>query len=243
LGYLLEPIYLRFYRNTPIVTISESTQRDLNRFAANKVHVVHPGFSGIPLPEVPLPAEKAKKPTVLYMGRVVPSKRVMDIVKSIHLVSKQVADVQLWIAGSTTPTYLARLERMIRKYQIEKQVFFLGKISFEERQMLMKQAHLLVMASVREGWGLVVIEANAMGTPAVVYKVPGLVDSVQDGKTGLVCQQNTVQNLADQVTRVLIDHTLREKLAEGALEWSRQFTWETNAVNFLNVLETLDDQE
>lgn len=242
LGYLLEPLYLRFYRRTPIITISESTQEDLTRLGADKVYVVHPGVDVTPLPEVPQPGEQAQKPTVLYVGRVVPSKRVADIIAAIHLVSKQVPEVQLWIAGSSSPAYLTRLKRQIRRCQLDKQVHFLGKISFEERQTVMKQAHLLAMASVREGWGLVVIEANAMGTPAVVYKVPGLVDSVQAGKTGLVCQQNTPQNLADLITHGLLDHSLREKLAKGALEWSRQFTWKANAESFLNVLETVYEE-
>lgn len=243
LGYLLEPVYLSFYRRMPIITISESTQKDLNRLGARKVFVVHPGVDVTPLPEAPQPGEKAHKPTVLYVGRVVPSKRVADIIAAIQLVSKRVPEVQLWIAGSGSPSYLARLNRQIKRYQLEKQVHFLGKISFEERQAFMKQAHLLAMASVREGWGLVVIEANAMGTPAVVYKVPGLVDSVQAGKTGLVCRQNTPQDLADQITRGLLDYPLREKLAKGALEWSRQFTWKANAKSFLNVLEAVYEEK
>jgi glycosyltransferase involved in cell wall biosynthesis len=241
LGFLLEPLYLRFYRRTPIITISESTQEDLANLGVEKIYIVHDGVDVTPLPEVPKPGEKAQNPTVLYVGRVVPSKRVADIIKAIYLVSKKVPDVQLWIAGSSNPAYLARLKRQIQQYQLDKQVHFLGKISFEERQALMKQAHLLSMASVREGWGLVVIEANAMGTPAVVYKVPGLVDSVRDGRTGLVCQQNTPQNLADQIIHGLLDNILREKLAEGALEWSRQFTWQTNAKGFLDILEAVDD--
>jgi glycosyltransferase involved in cell wall biosynthesis len=204
--------------------------------------VVHDGVDVTPLSEIPQPGEKAKRPTVLYVGRVVPSKRVANIIAAIYLVSKQVQDVQLWIAGSSNPAYLTRLERQIRQCHLDKQVHFFGKISFEERQTLMKQAHLLAMTSVREGWGLVVIEANAMGTPAVVYKVPGLVDSVQAGKTGLVCQQNTAQNLADQITRELLDHPLREKLAKGALEWSRQFTWQKNAEDFLKVLEGVNHE-
>jgi len=87
-----------------------------------------------------------------------------------------------------------------------------------------------------------VIEANAMGTPAVVYKVPGLVDSVQDGRTGLICLQNSPQGLADQLTRGLLNNSLRESLAQGALEWSRQFTWQENAKGFLNILEGLNHE-
>lgn len=239
LGYLLEPLYLRFYRRTPIITISESTQEDLTRLGADKVYVVHPGVDVTPLPEVPQPGEKAQKPTVLYVGRVVPSKRVADIITAIHLVSKQVPEVQLWIAGSSSPAYLARLKCQIQRYQLDKQVHFLGKISFEERQTIMKQAHLLAMASVREGWGLVVIEANAMGTPAVVYQVPGLRDSVRHGETGLICQTNTPECLAKNILNILIKADLRENLAQGALAWSRKFTWERNAKEMMMMLQEI----
>lgn len=237
LGYLIEPIFLRIYRKTPIVTISESTQDDLRKLGAIKVVVVHPGFSGLPLAELPQILEKAKKPTVLYVGRVVPSKRVNEIIEAIHLVREQVPEVQLQVAGSISRSYLSKLEREVKHFNLENNVTFLGKISFQERQTLMKQAHLLALASVREGWGLVVIEANAFGTPAVVYKVPGLVDSVQDGKTGLITPHNDPQTLAEEISRGLLDDSFREKLSRGALEWSRQYTWQKNAEGFLKVLE------
>jgi len=143
LGYLLEPVYLRLYRRIPIITISESTQKDLNRLGARNVYVVHDGVDVKPLTEVPQPGEKANRPTVLYVGRVVPSKRVADIIEAIHLVSKKVPDVQLWIAGSSNPVYLTRLKRQIQQYQLDEQVQILGKISYAERQTRMKQAHLL----------------------------------------------------------------------------------------------------
>jgi len=237
LGYLIEPLFLRTYRKTPIITISESTRDDLHKLGAKKVVVVHPGFSGVPLSELPKPIEKAQRPTVLYVGRVVPSKRVNEIIKAISLVRERVPEVQLQVAGSISQSYLSKLEREVKNYNLEKNVTFLGKISFHERQTLMKQAHLLALASVREGWGLVVIEANALGTPAVVYKVPGLVDSVQDGKTGLVTPHNDPQSLADKISSGLLDDSFREELSRGALEWSRQFTWQRNAEGFLKFLE------
>ena len=92
------------------------------------------------------------------------------------------------------------------------------------------------MTSVREGWGLVVIEANAMGTPAVVYDVHGLRDSVVDGDTGLVCFENTPSGLAEKIRVLVTYRALRDRLAHGALERSRCFTWEQNAAEFQCVL-------
>jgi glycosyltransferase involved in cell wall biosynthesis len=235
-GYLLEPILLRFYRRTPFITISDSTKNDLSRIGVDEVHVINPGLDIKPLADIPKHEEKAFHPTVIYVGRVVPSKRVVDIIEAIYLVQKQVPDVQLWIVGSSDPAYHAKLENLINKCELDTSVHFFGKVPLEKRQLLMKQAHILVMASVREGWGLVVIEANAVGTPAVVYNVPGLVDSVQDNATGLVCRQNSPKELANQITRILIDHSLRDKLGMEALRRSHQFTWQKNAQNFLNTL-------
>jgi len=55
------------------------------------------------------------------------------------------------------------------------------------RSELLRSCSTTWYTSVREGWGLVITEANCHGTPAVVYRVPGVVDAVKDGVTGLVC--------------------------------------------------------
>ena len=236
LGYRLEPCYLRTYRNTPSIVVSESTWQDLNALGFRKVHVVLDGVGVAPLAEVPSRAEKAGRPTVLYIGRVVPSKRVTDVVQAVHLLRAQVPQVQLWIVGKGEPDYIAQLQCQAEEYGLARQVRFWGRVSAAQKLELFRSAHVVALASVREGWGLVVIEANAVGTPAVVYRVPGLVDSVQDETTGLVCRENTAQNMAEQLCRVLLDIELQERLSQQALEWSRQFTWERNAREFLSVL-------
>ena len=55
---------------------------------------------------------------------------------------------------------------------------------------------------MREGWGLNVIEANAMGTPAIVYPVGGLVDSTLHDETGLVTRGETPESLADAILEI-----------------------------------------
>lgn len=106
--------------------------------------------------------------------------------ETVHLVQKDVPDVQLWVVGDGNPQYVAKLRRQIRQYRLNGHVQFWGKVTAEKNFELMKQAHVIAMTSIREGWGLVVIEANSARTPAVVYNVPGLRDSVLDGETGLI---------------------------------------------------------
>jgi glycosyltransferase involved in cell wall biosynthesis len=98
------------------------------------------------------------------------------------------------------------------------------------------RSHALVLPSVREGWGLVVTEANSLGTPCVGYDVSGLRDSVKDGETGLLAEAGNVDDLADKIIMFLTDDTLRERLSRNALDYSRRFSWDESAKVFLEIL-------
>lgn len=111
-----------------------------------------------------------------------------------------------------------------------------GIKAFRLVQKRFPQAHVLIHPSVREGWGLVVIEANAMNTPAVVYNVPGLRDSTKNGVTGLICVQNTPENLAKNVIKLLKDKSLYKTLQRNAHQWSKNFTWDKTAKECLRFL-------
>jgi glycosyltransferase involved in cell wall biosynthesis len=84
-------------------------------------------------------------------------------------------------------------------------------------------------ASVKEGWGLTMLEANACGTPTVATRVPGLVDSVVDGETGLLVPYGDQAALTAALVRVLADEPLRRRLGEGGRRFAVNFTWEAAA--------------
>jgi hypothetical protein len=83
----------------------------------------------------------------------------------------------------------------------------------------------LATASVKEGWGLTVLEAAACGTPAVATDAPGLRDSVRDGETGLLVPPDDPAALARALGRVLGDAALRERLGRAAVVWAARFEW------------------
>src|SRR5260370_30061312 len=105
----------------------------------------------------------------------------------------------------------------------------------------MAAAHVLLMTSVREGWGLVVSEANACGTPAIVYDVPGLRDSVIHDQTGLIVQPSP-SAMADAMIRLWDDRDLYQKLASQARITSRRFTLDGTANAFSQRLNALVTQ-
>ncbi len=236
LGYILEPWYLRLYRGTPTVAVSESTRQDLLDLGFQRVYLVEDGVDVTPLVDLPAQDQKEENPTVIYVGRLVPSKRVIDIVEAIAQVRAHIPNVQLWLVGDGTRAYVRRLKKLVSDYGLKNSVRFWGKVSHEQKVQLLTRAHTLALTSVREGWGLVVIEANAVGTPAIVYNVHGLRDSVRHGQTGLVCKAETPRELAASLRTILTWDELRTTLSRGALDWSRCFNWGKNAAEFLSVV-------
>ena len=91
--------------------------------------------------------------------------------------------------------------------------------------------------SLAEGWGLTVLEANSVGTPAVAYDVPGLRDSVRDKMTGWLVPPGT--SLAAVLTGALAELTdpgQRRRYCDQSRRWARSFSWDSSAERLAAVL-------
>lgn len=241
LGYLAEPLYLRAYRRTPAIVASPSTRDDLLELRfCSRIDVFPQALDAVPLDSLPPMTEKDSRPTLIYVGRVVPSKRVHHLVEALAaLRHEHGCDARLQIVGSGEPAYQDRLLALARRLNVQEHVELLGRVSFEAKLDLLQRAHLFVMASVREGWGLVITEAASRGTPAVVYDVPGLRDSTIDGVTGVVCKNSSPESLAAAAATLLQDQALYARLREQAWERSMQVTYDQTARAILASLQEM----
>jgi glycosyltransferase involved in cell wall biosynthesis len=234
LGFVSEPWYLRIYRRTPVVTVSRSTKEDLRSLGfLGPITVIPEGLNPIRVPLV----RKEARPTFLYVGRLSPSKRVADVVKAFALF-RRASPGKLWIAGNSPDKYLGQLIRLVDRLGLNDDVQFFGRVANDEKHSLMARAHALVLASAREGWGLVVTEANACGTPAIVYDVPGLRDSVRNGETGLVVRRNP-EALAEAMIRLSCDGIEYARLATSARAWSNTFSYDLTTDAFAGAMAQL----
>ncbi len=169
--YVLEPKWLRSYRDQPVLAVSESTKASIERFGVHNVTVVPEGFEPpVSVPDVP----KDERPTLVWCARHVPYKRPLDAIEAFEVARQQIPDLQLWMIGGGPD-----LETAQAKAADIDGVTVFGRVDEDEKVRLMAAAHLHIATSVREGWGLVVTEAAAVGTPTVSYDVPGLRDSTR----------------------------------------------------------------
>ena len=219
------------YHRTPIVTLSESSKAELVHdlhFKADRVTVVPPGIDPRFAPE----GEKSPDPLVVAVGRLVPVKRYDMLIDALVALKPRHPALQAVIAGEG----YARidLEAQIRAARAEDWISLPGRIDDDEVVDLYRRAWVLSMTSSREGWGMIVTEAAACGTPAVVTRVPGFVDAVVGGRTGLLA--DTREELTAGLDTVLSDSALRARLGTAAREHAARYTWEATARGTLEVL-------
>ena len=188
--YLLEPAWLRAYRDVPVVTVSESSRESLAEYGLRRVTVVPEGW----VPARPVPVKKESVPTVVFIGRLSANKRPEHAIRAFGLARRQLPEAQMWVIGSGPEE--ARLRKMAGPG-----VTFLGRVPEEEKRERLGRAHALVATSVREGWGLVVTEAAASGTVAIGYDVAGLRDSI--GASGGILTPADPASLAAGLVRLL----------------------------------------
>lgn len=234
IGYLLEPIYLWSLRKQKVITISESTKQDLMRYGFKEanISIISEGIEIEPVADLNL-EEKFPNPTMLCLGVFREMKRTDHVVRAFEIAKQTIPNLELVLAGDSEGLYAQSVLKAIQDSPYRADIKYAGKVDAEYKIRLYRSAHVLCVASVKEGWGLVVTEANSQGTPAVVYNVDGLRDSVRHGVTGYVTPANTPEALAQGVVELLSDTEQYSSLQKNAWEWSREITFEKGYREFL----------
>jgi glycosyltransferase involved in cell wall biosynthesis len=239
LGWWLEStVAPRAYRRARYVAVSESTRQELAGLGVREeaITVVHNGAG--PLPATP-PAPRAAVPTVCVLGRLVPHKRVEFALEAVARIRRRLPSLRLDVVGRGW--WEPRLRETAERLGLGDAVRFHGFVGEVTKRELLASAWVLAMPSIKEGWGLAVMEAAAHGTPAVgLRSAGGLGESILDGETGLLAEG--AEEFTARIEQVLTDDGLRRSLGEAARLRCATFTWERAADEFAAVLDAAVDQ-
>ncbi len=237
-GFVFEPFIFLIYKNTPFMTGSESAKKEVSKFGVplkNITVVPH----GVILSKKHVKYSKPKTPVITYLGILSRDKGVEDVIDCFSILAKN-HDYKFWIIGKPeTLGYFEKIKNKVRQYNLENKITFWGYVSPEKKFELLGKSTILVNPSVHEGWGLVNIEANSMGTPVVSYNSAGLVDSVSDGQSGIVLKENIPNAMAIGIVDLLTKNEKYKKLSTGALGWSKKFSWEKSRQISLKLINSL----
>jgi glycosyltransferase involved in cell wall biosynthesis len=240
-GYFIEKLQLLvlalFFRGR-VVTVSESTAGELVRhgFKRKQITIIREAVTTQPLKSLASSKSKETRFTVMAIGmRKV--KRPDHVVKAFDIFQARHPDTCLWLTGwggiqDTLQAYVGR--RGIRN------VTFLGRVTDEQRDDFLERSHVLCVSSIREGWGLVVIEANARGTPVIGYDVPGLRDALAF-KNGWLAQPSP-KGMADQLEtayELWMTDPVRYDIIRGrCVETARSFSFDHTFDDFRGGMES-----
>ncbi|MDZ7673470.1 MAG: glycosyltransferase family 4 protein [Acidimicrobiales bacterium] len=221
----------RIYRRSQIVTLSNSSKRELVEelgFDDDRVAVVPPGVDARFTPG----GARASAPTLVAVGRLVPPKRVDELIRAAAEARRSVPDLRLEIVGEGFEH--VTLEALIADLGADDWVELVGRCSDDELVRRYRRAWILASASSHEGWGMSVTEAAACATPAVVTDIAGHRDAVVNGVTGLLC--DTPADLAPALVELLTDHERRERFGAAARERAAELTWPETATSLMRLL-------
>lgn len=238
-GTIFEPFVFRLvYKDQKFMTVSDSTKDDLVNWGIlpKNIKVIRNGVT-VYLPK-PFP-KKEKLKTVMFLGALTKDKGIEDAIRAFELIGKSDPNWQFWIVGKGEENYVKKLKTMILSLNLKDKVKFWGYVSEKKKFELLARAHILVNPSVREGWGLVVVEANKVGTPVVVYKSPGLVDSTKNGQSGIILDENSPHAMAKSIIKLINNKVLYRKLSVGAKKWSDLFNWSKSGKESMNLLNSI----
>ena len=203
LGYISEPLIFLFYKNTNFMVGSNSARKDLIKFGI-KVENVTIVPHGVILPEI-IPDHKITKDKVItFLGTLSEDKGIHDALKTFKILNKT-GNYEFWVIGKyETKSYFDKIKSEVQEIKVK----FWGRVNEEQKFDLLSKTFLLINPSIREGWGLVNIEANVVGTPVVAYPSQGLVDSVKDGVSGVLTKNSTPENMAQEIEKLVIDKVI-----------------------------------
>jgi glycosyltransferase involved in cell wall biosynthesis len=241
LGRFLEPLQLIPYRNQSVITYAQSTADDLVNWGYNKDKIFqfrlgldHSRYK---------PGKKADYPLFLQVCRMARMKRPDLTVRAFAQVIKDFPQARLALVG--TGPFKDEVNALVRELNLtdsvlmpDKDIWFFSNEAGDQKVRLMQEAWCFVHPSVKEGWGMVVTEAAACGTPSIATAVTGQVDSVLDRKTGiLISPDPTVEELARAMKQMIIDEPARQAMSKECLKWAANFSWDKSFDLFKKALE------
>ncbi|MGH9305969.1 MAG: glycosyltransferase family 4 protein [Acidimicrobiales bacterium] len=220
-----------FYRNSRIVTLSESSRTeivDMLGLPGANIDVVPPGIEERFSPG----GHRSSKPLVLAVGRLVPVKRFDVLIDVLARLKTSHPDLEAVIVGEGYERSV--LEARLAHHGAGGWLKLAGRVGDDDLVDLYRQAWVVASASVREGWGMTITEAGACATPSVATNIAGHRDAIDDQVSGILARHEA--ELEEGLDAVLSNAALRHRLGQGALRRSLSYTWTATAMGTLSAL-------
>jgi len=223
-------------RFTKVVAVSKYTKSLVNDWGLD-VTVIPNGFSiDVPIETV---AQRISPLQLITVGNVTQRKGQHNVVKALPAILKQYPNTKYHIVG--IPTEKNQLQLLAKNLGVEGHLVFHGKVSEAEKIRLLQEATVFIMLSQAtetgdvEGFGIAVLEANAVGVPALGALGCGVEDAILEGKSGRLVPFDDVPAITNALTNILETY---DSYAHDAKNWSKQFEWHIIIKAYIEIIES-----
>lgn len=232
IGWWIERVAApRIYRRSQYVAVSRATRAELIALGVERerIAVVHNGTAPAPRLDV----TRSSTPVLCVLGRLVPHKQVEHAIDAIAAVREEHPEARLMVVGNGW--WEQELRDHVEVRGLGRAVVFTGHVSEREKHAILAESWLMLLPSLKEGWGIVIGEAGSHGVPTVAYaSAGGTRESIADGSSGLLV--DSPEELIATAKRLVTDDAERRRLGKGAREMSHTFSWAHSQESFAQVL-------
>ncbi|QHN06097.1 glycosyltransferase family 4 protein [Methanothermobacter sp. THM-1] len=236
LASILERILMRLPYDG-VITVSRSTASALMELYGRSPEGIHiiPNGVDLELIDSTLPATGDY---IIFVGRLAPHKHVDHLIEVFRSLSSDFPGLKLEIIGDGVER--TRLKGMVDEYGIGARVSFHHSLSYREVISLIKGAKVLVLPSTREGFGMVLAEANACSVPVVAYRSGGVVEVINDGENGFLVEPCDRDSLKEKIRLILKNDDIRVNMGKkGRERIEKYFLWDILVNSLENIYKNL----
>jgi len=221
----------RMYQGGTVVTLADSSRDELVElgFQRDRVEVVEPGIHSMFVPDA---SRRSPTPLVVAVGRLAQMKRHLELVRAVGEARQFIPDLRIEIIGDGPDR--DNLEAGIASLGAQEWCTLRGRVDEATLVETYQRAWVLASASLAEGWGMVITEAAACGTPAIVTRIVGHLDAVREGRSGLLVDR--LDDFAGAFVDLLSDMPRLASFRAGAIEHAASLSWDRAAQRHLAIL-------
>jgi glycosyltransferase-like protein len=232
-----------------IIVVSRFWEKELRSKYSLNPTVINNGVDveKFKIPEVEGVKEKAKESfsvsgcnVILSIGGIEPRKNTLTTLRAFNIANhyfKANGERLVWLigGGETLFDYKAYREKFFSEVEglglkLGEDISLLGNVADDSMVELYGAGDVFVFPSVKEGWGLVVLEAMASGLPVIASDIEPLIEYLRDGENSMLVSPLNYEKLVEQIIRVLLDAELRDKLIMNGRKTAEAYSWGNTAL-------------
>jgi len=249
--FLSQLVYSNAHR---VIVNSENTRKSFlaHTGIAHSVRVMHPGVDidffrhQEPNGDMRRQLQWHDKKVILTVGRLQKRKGHDHLILALNFIREHIPDVLYVIVGEGEEQ--DSLEKLVTSESLQEHVLFAGKVDDATMLACYQHCDLFVLANREvdgdfEGFGMVLLEAQACGKPVIAGKSGGTSETMIPGETGLLVDADKPEDIADAIVQLLGDRERLREMGERAQEWVREnFDWRVLTVQAENIFSELNQR-